>query len=676
MAADTLTSRAGSRSASRAINAPMVLKTARGAELLFKGMSATEDLGRLFEFDVEAVSDTGTVRPEDLLGKPASVSLELPGKQKRYFHGLVCAMGTSATDNRSFGYRMILRPWLWLLTRRTDTRIFQSMSVDQILKKVFEPFSPEYDFQLKGALPEYEYCVQYRETDFNFVSRLMEQEGIYYYFTHDADKHTMVIVNSASAHRPNPWNETFEFREAVDGQLEFEPITQWQTRKEIQPARVVLRDYDFEQPKASLEVTANATRKEASALLEHYDYPGSYVTKDGGERYSKLRIEELQARYSRVEGAGALRGMLCGTRFTLEGHPRADQNRPHLVLSTRIQMAYSGYESGEEQTYCRCQFTAMDGDELFRPERATPKPRVSGLHTAVVVGPGGQEIYTDAHGRVKVQFHWDRIGKKDEKSSCWVRVSSPWAGKNWGMVSLPRIGQEVIVDFLEGDPDRPIITGRVYNGEQMPPYELPHNATVSTAKSQSSMGGGVGNANELRFEDKAGSEYVWLQAEKDFHHLVKNDATLHVGNNQDEVIDNDVTQKVGGDVKWSFAKDWVTEVTGRKSVKVSEDIMTESDATISQKSLGNFDVKAGSNVAIDAGANVHVKAGSNLVIEAGVMVTLKAAGSSIVIGPSGVTITGSLVMINSGGSPGSGSGADPKAVLPGKEPVKQQDPLS
>ncbi len=659
--------------------APMTLKTPLGTDLAFKGMSATEHLGQLFEFDVEALSDDGSIRPEELLGKPASVALEMPGDEKRYFHGLVCAMGTSGTAgnrNRLFGYRLILRPWLWLLTRRTDTRIFQSQTVVDILKKVFEPFSPEVDFQVKGAFPKYDYCVQYRETDFNFVSRLMEQEGIYYYFTHEADRHTMVIVNTPSAHRASPWGETFLFRDNADAQLDFAPIVQWRTTKEIQPTKVVLRDYDFQKPDVNLETKADATREGASMVLEHYDYPGDYVDRSGGERYSKLRIEELQARYSRVHGAGPLRGMVCGTRFTLEEHPRDDQNREHLVLSTRTQMAFSGYESSEDTTFCQCQFTAMDANELYRPPRTTPKPFVSGLHTAIVVGPAGDEIYTDEHGRVKVQFHWDRLGKKDHQSSCWVRVSSPWAGQNWGMISLPRIGQEVVVDFLEGDADRPIITGRVYNGNQKPPYALPDNATVSTARSRSSKGGDASSANEIRFEDKKGSEYLWLQAEKDFHQIVKHDATIDIANNQDGIIGNDWTQQVEGHVKYKIAKDWVTDVQGSTSLKVSKDIMTEGGATISQKSSANFDVKAGGNLAIDAGGTVHVKSGASLVIEAGVMITVKAGGSSVVIGPSGVSITGTMVMINSGGAPGAGSGASPKAALPAKDPFKKADPLA
>ena len=676
MASEAVATRASSASLPKSAAMPMSLKTPRGTDLMFRSMSASEELGHPFVFEVEATSPSGSIKPEDLLGKPATVSLELLSDTKRHFHGLVCAMGTSGTDGRHFGYHLTLRPWLWLLTRRTDTRVFQNMTVEAILKKVFEPFSPDYEFRLEGALPQYEYCVQYRETDFDFASRLMEQEGIYYWFRHEADKHTMVIVNSPGAHKPNPGQDTFEFREAAEGLLDFEAVTQWSTRREIQPARVVLRDYDFEQPSSSLEVNTTAPRQGGSAKLEHYDYPGAYTTGEAGNRYARLRMEELQARYSRIEGGGAIRNLVCGHRFTLKGHPRADQNRSHVVLASRMEMAYGGYESGQGETYCRCRFTAMEADELFRPQRATPRPTVPGLHTAVVVGPAGQEIHTDEHGRVKIQFHWDRLGRKDEKSSCWVRVATPWAGQGWGVISLPRIGQEVVVDFLEGDPDRPLIIGQVYNGEQKPPYPLPDHATVSTARSRSSKGGAADNFNELRFEDRKGGEYVWLQAEKDFHQRVKHDATLVVGHDQERIVRNDLTEQVEGGVKAVVGKDSATTVGGSYSLQAGQDLVIEVQGSTTQVSSGNRDVQVGGNQATSVGGNVHLAAGANLVVEAGVMLTLKAAGSSVVIGPSGVAITGPMLMLNSGGAPGSGSGAQPKAALRTQPPTEQPDPLA
>ena len=659
-----------------AVDYPMTLKTSLGEDLLFMSMDATEELGKLFEFDIQAVAESGTILPEDLLGKPASAAVTLPEGAERHFHGLVCAMGTDGAGKMLFGYRMVLRPWLWLLTRRSDTRVFQALTLQDILKKVFEPFSPDYRFELTGTLPQYEYCVQYRETDFNFVSRLMEQEGVYYYFEHTADKHTMVIVNSPSAHKPHPEQEQFVFRDSADGQIDLEAITEWHASKEIQTGQVVLRDFEFTTPKTLVEATVKAPRKDASTKLEVYDYPGSFAKSADVERYSQLRMEELQARFSRVDGSGSVRGLACGYRFDLHQHPREDQNKTYLVMSTRTELAHSGYESGEGETSCKCSFTAIEGSETFRPRRETPKPRVAGLHTAIVVGPAGQEIHTDEHGRAKLQFHWDRIGAKDDKSSCWVRIATPWAGQNWGGISLPRIGQEVVVDFLEGDPDRPLITGRVYNGEQKPPYALPDHATVSTHKSRSSKDGAAANFNELRFEDDKGSEYVWFQAEKDFHQLVKNDATLLVTGKQDRIVKKDLTEQIDGTVKVKIGKDSVTEVVGKHSLKVSDDMMTESAMSISQKSGTKMDVKVGADFGLDAAMNIHLKGGVNIVIEAGVMITLKAGPSSVVLGPSGVSIVGPMVMINSGGSAGSGGGASPKPVLAVEAPVDKKDPLA
>ena len=652
------------------------LTTTGHTGLLFKEMSAQEELGRLFEFDVLAVAPSESIQAEDLLGTPASVSVELLDGTRRHFHGLVCAMGMEGTIGRMFCYRLILRPWLWLMTRRSDTRVFQEMTLEQILKAVFNPFSDDYQFQLSGVLPKYDYCVQYRETDFDFVSRLMEQEGIYYYFRHEAGKHTMVIVNSPSAHQSGPYQETFQYRALATIPAGTEPITQWKSRREIQSGQVVLRDFDFTRPKISLETVSKAARNKASVKLEVYDYPGTYSTKAEGDRYSRLRVEELQARYARIDGSGPVRGLACGYRFKLAGHPRDEENQAHLAISSRVECAYSGYETASETTSYQCHFTAMPGSETFRPKRRTAKPSVAGVHTAIVVGPAGEEIHTDQHGRVKVQFHWDRLGKSDEKSSCWVRVSSPLAGQGWGMIALPRIGQEVVVDFLEGDPDRPLITGRVYNGDQRPPYALPDHATVSTSKSRSSKGGVAGDFNELRFEDRAGQEQVWLQAQRDFHQRVKNDLSLEIHGNQQGLVRKDRTENVDGEVQLKVGKDLLQDVTGTFSVKTGQDLVTDSSMSIAQRAGTDLNAKIGKDYGLDAGVNVNIKAGVNVVIEAGVMLTLKAGGSSLVLGPAGVMVNGSMVMINSGGGAGSASVGKAKEALSVKAPPSQKDPLA
>ena len=653
----------------------MTLACSAGKDLLFKRMSAREELGHLFEFDIGVVSKKEVANPDDLLGKPASVAVVLANGKERHFHGLVCALGIEGATANMYNYRLVLRPWVWLLTRRSDTRVFQKMTMEEILKKVFDHFSPDYEFEISGTLPKYEYCVQYRESDFNFVSRLMEQEGVYYYFRHTGTKHTMVIVNSPSAHKPCPFQEKFEFRELAVGLRDFDPVTDWRVKKEIQSGQVVLRDFDFAKP-AALESIATATRKEASAKLEVYDYPGFYPDKSAGERYSKLRVEELQARYSRVEGFGSVRALACGFRFTLASHPRPDQNKAHLVVSTQIECAVGGYESSEDQAFYNCHFTAMEGTEVFRPDRATPKPSVAGLHTAIVVGPKGDEIHTDEHGRVKLQFHWDRIGKMNDMSSCFVRVSNPSAGKGWGSISLPRIGQEVVVDFLEGDPDRPLITGVVYNGEQTPPYTLPANATVSTVKSRSSKAGGAGNFNEIRFQDDKDAEYVWFQAERDFHQLVKHDATLRVMGDQERIFEGKVTEEVKSNVMVKIGGDVVNEIGGMHSRKVSGHMTAQSSQSISMDSGTTMEIKIGTSLAADAGQDVYITAGANVVIDAAAKITLKAGGSSVVIGPSGVTIDGAMVKLNSGGSGGSGKGAKPKAVKTAEPPEKKKDPLA
>jgi len=674
----------------------MQLTTPLGAKVLrFSAMSAVEELGRLFDYSVSALSEKNDIDPNALLGKRVSVSVELSDKKLRQFNGVVTSAGLDGASGRLYAYSLRLRPWLWLLTRRADTRIFQNKSVPEILKDVFEPYSTDFQLKLQGSYPKLDYCVQYRETDFNFVSRLMEQEGIYYFFTHTAEQHMMVIADKASVHVPFTGHAQFRYRPQSLGAIDFDAISEWRFSHEIQPGKVTLADHDFVSPAKTLRVEAEQARSHVASKGEFYDQPGEYLTEAEGKRYAHLRLEELQTRHTAASGSGSMTALAVGYRFTLAEHPRKDQNREHIVVSSRIDMRHSGHESGgaDESSYS-CHFTALDSREVFRPQRVTPKPVVPGPQTALVVGPAGDEIYTDKHGRVKVQFHWDRLGKKNADSSCWMRVSQPWAGKGWGVLSLPRIGHEVVVEFLEGDPDRPIITGSVFNGENLPPYVLPDNATVSTLKSRSSKGAAASNFNELRFEDKKGEEYVWFQCEKDHFHLVKNDVVQDIGHDEFVTIANDRVEKIGGMQQISIAKDAKHKVGGAMHVDVANNLLlkaggdyglkaqgdasTDAGTAISFKAGSDVHIKAGTNAAMEAGVNVHVKGGMNVVIEAGMMLTLKAGGNSVVIGPSGVSITGTMVMINSGGGGGSGSGASP--VAPGapeapSDPTKIKDPL-
>ena len=521
-------------------------------DLLFHAMHAREEMGRLSEFDVNLLSEKSELETAQILGQNVTIETGSAETGLRCFNGFVTRFSQGGKHGRYFRYHARLSPWLWYLTRTADCRIFQDMDVPGILEEVFADLGfADVSFELTTSYPKRTYCVQYRETDFNFVSRLMEEEGLYYFFRHERKKHTMVITDSYAKHEPSPGYETVDYvAPGTQVRPNFEHIFSWDFAREVQSGLFVLDDYDFEMPSVDFAKQRATPSDYAVKGLEVYDYPGR-ITPKGSEDMRVLQIRAFES-YSRVERARAhsnARGLASGGLFTLAKFPREDQNREHVILSTSYEIEYGAYESmGEgEGSTCRCAFTAMPTVHPFRPRRLTPKPFVQGPQTAVVVGPKGDEIFTDKYGRVKVQFHWDRRGKKDENSSCWIRVSSPWAGKGWGAVSLPRIGQEVVVDFLEGDPDQPIITGRVYNAEQMPPYDLPANKTQSGMKSRSTLGGGAANFNEIRFEDKKGSEQLFIHAEKNQDIEVENDETHWVGHDRAKTIDHDETTHVKHD---------------------------------------------------------------------------------------------------------------------------------
>ncbi|MCV2355944.1 type VI secretion system tip protein VgrG [Paucibacter sp. B2R-40] len=656
----------------------MGMVSAAGAALALRSMSAFEEVSRPFEFQIIAVSDNAALAADDLLGSTAAAWVATGDAGPRWFNGVVSAFGFEGMDGRQYKYRLCLRPSLWLLTRSANLRVFQEMSVPDILTQVFSAYPGTVTRQLSATYAARTFCVQYRETDFNFVSRLMEEEGIFYFFRHSEDKHELVIADAASAHVSSPGFETVQYLSAGNAKVSQAAINEWQMRHEVQTGKVVLRDYNFLTPDSDLtSAPAAGSRGHAEAAHEVYDYPGRYAAKADGDALAMIRLEEAQARFGRFTGQGNTQGLAAGARFKLAGHPRDDQNAEYIVLSTRIEMSLSAYESGADESSFGCSFTLQRYDETLRPARNTRKPTVAGPQTAVVVGdadPG--DIVTDEHGRVKIQFHWDRIGTKTAASSCWVRVASPSAGNGFGMISLPRLGQEVVVDFLEGDPDQPLITGRVYNAKQKPPYELPVNATVSTIKSRSKLGGAA-DFNELRFEDKKGSEYLLFHAQKDRFEFVEETLKSEIGKDEHRTVKADRKEKVEGEYHLSVVKDLKQKVDGKFSLdvgkdmllkgggifslKTAKDITAQSGAAVSIKSTADLHLKIGANIGADAGQNVHIKAGMNVVIEAGVQISIKAGASSIVLGPDGVSITGSMVKINSGGSPGSGAGASPVA---------------
>jgi type VI secretion system secreted protein VgrG len=595
------------------------ITTPLGADvLLFHRMRAREEIGRLFEYEIDLLSRKGDVDLDKILATGVTVKIELPERKIRHFNGYVTRFAQAGMLGRYHVYRASVRPWLWFLTRVSNCRIFQEMSVPDIIKKVFDEHSIA-DFKLDGLTNSYtkrEYCVQYRETDFEFVSRLMEEEGIYYFFKHADGKHSLMLSDSYSAHAAFEGYAQIPFN-PLDRvpRLEKEYVSEWTLEREVRPGKFELDDYDFKKPSVDLAVKTNQKRKHELADYEIYDYPGSYTEKSDGDHYVRTRMEESQYQFELTRGKTNARGLSVGYLFKLAGQPRADQNREYLVLSADYELEYSEYEAMENPgARYACSFQALSSAQAFRPRRTTRRPFVQGPQTAVVVGPSGDEIYTDKYGRVKVQFHWDRYGKADENASCWIRVAHPWAGKNWGMVAIPRIGQEVVVDFLEGDPDRPLITGRVYNAEQMPPWELPANKTQTGVLTRSSKGGAAANANAIRFEDKKGGEQLWIHAEKNQDIEVENDETHWVGHDRTKTIDHDETTHV--------KHDRTETVDNNETITIGVD-RTEQVGSNESITIGvNRTESVGANENITIGANRTETVGANQSVTIGATDTL------------------------------------------------------
>jgi type VI secretion system secreted protein VgrG len=612
-------------------NRQAAISTSLGEDvLLLKSLSATEHLGRLFQFQVELLSENHELKFEDIVGQNATVRLTLPEDKARYFNGYVNRFVQAPGQGLFAHYHATLVPWLWFLTRTADCRIFQEMAAPDIIEQVFRDHGfTDFKKSLSETYCKREYCVQYRETDFNFVSRLMEQEGIYYFFEHENGKHTMVLADSKSAHTTFPGYETIPHRYLDEAGVEQEYVFDWLVEQEVQSGIVCLNDFDFEKPKNALTVKANVSRQHAVPNFEVFDYPGDYTEYKDGEAYVRRRIEELQVQHELVRARGRAKGLCAGSLFTLEGHHRSDQNREYLLLEVSCEIKGDDYESTAQVPkgdFFSCRFVALNSETPFRSARRTPKPAVQGPQTAIVVGPSGEEIYTDKYGRVKVQFHWDRRSKADENSSCWVRTSQLSTGKSWGAMSIPRVGQEVIVEFLEGDPDRPIITGRVYNGESMPPYRLPDQKTMSTMKSNSSKGGK--GFNEIRLEDKKGEEQIFIHAEKNQDIRVKNnvfewvgnDRHLIVKNNQFERIKNNRHETVAADHFEGIGKDRHLKVLGKeaKSVEGSHSFTVKGDVievfkqNHSEKVTEDLYFKA-KNIVIEAEENITINVGDSYI---------------------------------------------------------------
>lgn len=791
-------------------------------KLLATEMHGIEGISQLYAFQASCLAErTVDIDFSKLMGQNITVSLKVAdGKSVRFFNGICTRVSQGESDQEFAAYQLEIVPSLWLLTKRTQSRIFQQLTVPDILKKVFTGLNVKNE--IKGTFQPRDYCVQYRETDFNFASRLMEEEGIFYFFIHENGSHTMVIANAPESFRDMPFKSDVTYKNIQIANPQKEDfIYKLNKSQQLTSGKVTNWDHHFEVPHQKLDAESTiaetvpfgkVTHKLQIAnnqALEVYDFPGEYaqrfdgIDKGGGEqpaevnkifsdntRTVKLRMEGIAVQSLLLQGTSSCRQFVSGYKISIKDIETDTTSTalksPGAYVITSIQhhiTAQVNYRSSSNTPFIYTnQFEAIPASLVYRPQRNTPKPVVPGTQTAVVVGVSGEEIFTDKYGRIKVQFHWDREGKYDAVSSCWVRVGHLSAGRQWGMLSIPRVGQEVIIDFIEGDPDQPLCIGVVYNANQMPMYKLPDHKTKSYIRTNSTLGG-VGY-NEIRFTDLAASEQVYIHAQKNMDERVRNDSMERIGNdrhlrvgfflandhkgdvsgetkkgsqfeevavnkhlkvhkNLDEHIGGDMKLLVGGiddgkgrvdihikdrklelidkqsdlhvkkevKVLYDDTFDWhvkkavqqlfdstfdehikaaVTQtfdashdihVKGKKAEKIGSnyglsiagDNSIKVDGTTSHESGKNFQQKIAQNYAVDSGQEVHIKGGMKVIIEAGMQLSLKGPGGFIDIGPSGVAIQGTMVLINSGGAAGSGSGSSPQSPAAPKDAKTAKD---
>lgn len=517
-------------------------------KLVFRSLNAFERLSMPFECRIVASAEEVDWKADDLLGKACSVVLDGEDGPLRHFHGLCAQVSQIGTDRTAVLFQLILRPEFWFLSRNRDYRIFQDMSVPDIISQVLQDRGlSKFDANLANY-PKRVYCVQYGESDYAFLCRLMEEEGIHYFFRHDANSHRLVITDSKSEHTPAPGCDSVRYLPPGAGvaDRDRQALDEWSPQHSVGVAAVKSTDFNFEQPKP-IEEKKNSEALHSRDDAQVFAHPGGYMDKDDAKRYADIRLEAERTHRVLITASGNALGMAAGAKFTLTDHFIPRENTAYLVIETRHHIALDAYHSGASSASAgRVDLVCIPEETNFRPPLVTPKPRIIGAQTAIVTGKEGEEIETDKFGRIRVHFHWDTYPPKDNKpdlTSCWVRVAQFWAGKQWGAVFIPRIGHEVLVEFIDGNPDRPLVTGSVYNGDNMVPYSLPGEKTKSTIKSDSSKGGG--GYNELRFEDKQGSEEVYLQAQKDMNVLVKHDLDTQVGNNETRSVAVNRTTKIG-----------------------------------------------------------------------------------------------------------------------------------
>ena len=639
-----------------AANASWFNFTAQSGDFGVYAFSGFEEVCKPYEFGIELVSRSANVDLTALLGTPACLSIADRSGGERLVHGLIREMEQLHTANRFTHYRCSLVPRLWFLGQIRDHRIFQNLSVVEIIQQILKEQGFTADgssFKLSCSYEPREYCVQYGETDLHFITRLCEEEGIYFYFEHNRDSHCLCFCDREGGPKI-PGQSDLRFFPGSGQRSDTAVINRLTLHEQVNSNAAAYREWNFRKPRLDLEVRDKEEDKQAAPappgmLLEQYAYPHLYQLRQPGERYVKLRMLRQLTFRQWIDCTSDVARFLPSYVFSIDDHPREALNARWWVVAVRHEGQQPGVLEHEAPDgrglHYASRVTAIPEMTRFIPAPEHPKNLILDKQTAHVTGPKGEEIYPDKYGRVKVQFHWDREGQYNENTTCWIRVSQGWAGSKYGIMAIPRIGHEVVVSFLEGDPDRPLITGRVYHELNMPPYELPAHKTRTVFKSMSTPGaeGEARGFNEFRVEDKKGREEIYVHAEKDVNAHVKNDWKEHILHDRHRTVDNFTYVLTKGETHETLKQQRKTELFANDNRTVHADSHTQVDG----KWLGK------------AGTEIHLEGGLKIVLEAGAELTLKAGGSWLTINGAGVSADGAAVCLNSGGGPGDGTPADP-----------------
>jgi type VI secretion system secreted protein VgrG len=642
-------------------------------KLLLTSLAGEEAISRLFTYELEMLSADHVIAAESLIGRSVKMVITSEDGKTRPIHGMVAQWRSGPLIGRDLRrYSAQVVPWLWYLGHSSDCRIFQNLNVPDIIEQVFKDFGFS-DYQMsvaRGDYPRLEFCVQYRETALNFVSRLMEEAGIFYFFRHEKDRHVLVIADRNVSFDALPEPQLIY----APGNLQSGHVTRWEHTYEFRPGRWTQRDFNFETPSSDLSTTEKTVLKLRNVeAYERFDYPGLYTDKAVGTKLTRTLMEAEEAAYHAVRGASNYPALDAGGKFTLASHPLEDSGKAYVIRLVRHEAADTSYlGQGSEPSRYQNTFEAIPYDVQFRPLRMTEKPFVHGPQTAIVVGPPGEKIFTDKYGRVRVQFHWDRYGKRDDKSSCWIRVSQAWGGRGWGSVNLPHVGHEVVVSFLEGDPDRPLVTGRVYNGENMKAMGMPENKTQSAIRDHS--------GNEIVMEGKSGSEDIRVNAVKDMHVTVDHNREMHIKNHLKETVDQGqevtvaqgyketitegATSTISGGLKSTVNGPWESKVDGKFTETVTggeertvssgkkltvtggsiEEVTGERKTTVTgpmnlhATNVGTYSSDADLKFSVGSGGPVIELTPSSISISIG--------ASSITLDASGVAVAGTKISLN------------------------------